>query len=325
MIPYESLSLWPAVGVMAVAFVILAKCADWLVDGAIDIARKLHVPPILIGIVIVSLGTTAPELAVSVQAALSGHAEIALANAIGSVIYDDGLALPFVAFLAPVVVVIDRGVLRSTAIFLIGADLIAYAMCFDGRLSRPEGMVLVLGFFGYMLYQYLQQRRHGSADSEMTDQEARSWGRIIGLLAAGMGGVLVSSEAIVGTAHVISEAMGVSDTIIGLILVALGTSVPEIATCIVSARKGHGSLAVGNILGADILNVCWIAGASAIVNDLVVAEEEIHFMFPAMLIIVLTMLALLRLNHRFEKWKGGVLLCLCFVYLVTVWMKNLHA
>ena len=320
MIPYESLSLWPAVGVMAVAFVILAKCADWLVDGAIDIARKLHVPPILIGIVIVSLGTTAPELAVSVQAALDGKPEIALANAVGSVIYDDGLALPFVAFLAPVVVTIDRAVLRSTAIFLIGVDLIAYAMCFDGTLDRSEGLVLVLGFCGYMLYQYRQQRRLRATEGEREEAEdVRSWGRILLLLGAGLGGVLVSSEAIIECAQVISAELGVTDTIIGLVLVALGTSIPEVATCIVSARKGHGSLAVGNILGADILNVCWIAGASAVVRDLVVAPEEIHFMFPAMLVIVLTMLALLRLNHRFEKWKGAVLLCLCVVYLVKVW------
>lgn len=326
MISFDSLSLWPAVGVMAAAFVVLAKCADWLVDGAIDIARTLKVPPILIGIVIVSIGTTAPELAVSLQAALDDNAALALANAVGSVIYDDGLALPLVAFLAPVVVVIDRGVLRSTAIFLVAVDLLAYAMCFDGTLDRPEGVVLVLGFCGYLLFQYKQQRNRPAVDEEDEGGEVRSWGRIAMLFVAGLAGVLISSKGIVETAKVISLELEVSSTIIGLLLVALGTSVPEIATCIVSARKGHGSLAVGNILGADILNICWIAGASAIVNDLEVAREEIHFMFPAMLIIVLTMLALLRLNHRFEKWKGAVLLCMCAVYvLIIVWMKNSQA
>lgn len=315
------MTLWPAVGLMALAFAVLAKCADWLVDGAIDIARQLKVPPILIGIVIVSIGTTAPELAVSMQAALDGNAELALANAVGSVIYDDGLALPLVAFLSPVVVVIDRGVLRSTAIFLIVVDVIAYAMCFDGTLNRPEGSVLVLGFCGYLLYQYRQQRNRGAADVEDGGEEARSWNRIALLFAVGLAGVLVSSDWIVGTAEIIARELEVSNVIIGLLLVALGTSVPEIATCIVSARKGHGSLAVGNILGADILNICWIAGASAVVNDLEVPREEIHFMFPAMLIIVLTMLALLRLNHRFEKWKGALLLCLCVIYVFVTLPK----
>ncbi len=315
MVSFESMTLWPAVGVMVAAFVVLAKCADWLVDGAIDIARQLKVPPILIGIVIVSIGTTAPELAVSMQAALDGNAELALANAVGSVIYDDGLALPLVAFLSPVVVLIDRGVLRSTAIFLIAVDVIAYVMCFDGTLDRPEGLVLVLGFCGYLLFQYRQQRNRGAEDVEDEGGDVRSWSRIALLFAVGLAGVLLSSDWIVETAKIISRELEVSNIIIGLLLVALGTSVPEIATCIVSARKGHGSLAIGNILGADILNICWIAGASSVVNDLEVPTEEIHFMFPAMLIIVVTMLALLRLNHRFEKWKGAVLLSLCAAYV----------
>ena len=131
--------------------------------------------------------------------------------------------------------------------------------------------------------------------------------------------MLLSSHGIVETANVIARELEISNVIVGLLLVALGTSIPEVATCIVSARKGHGSLAVGNILGADILNICWIAGASAVANDLVVEPEQIHFMFPAMLIIVLTMLGLMRLNHRFEKWKGAVLMAMCAVYVfITV-------
>ena len=282
MVSFESLNLWQALVVMAVAFAILAKCADWLVDGAIDIARRLSVPPILIGIVIVSIGTTAPELAVSLMAALGGNAELALANAVGSVIYDDGLALPLVAFFAPAVVVIDRGVLRSTAIFLIAVDLIAYAMCFDGTLNRPEGLVLVLGFCGYLLFQYKQQRACDRVSEEGDGEAPRPWSRIGLLFAAGLVGVLISSKGIVDSATVIARELEVPNVIVGLLLVALGTSIPEIATCIVSARKGHGSLAIGNILGADILNICWIAGASAVANDLVVDPEQIHFMFPAM-------------------------------------------
>jgi cation:H+ antiporter len=322
MIEWESMTLWPAVGVMAGAFVVLAKCADWLVEGAIDIARQLKLPPMLIGIVIVSIGTTAPELAVSMRAALEGSAELALANAIGSVIYDDGLALPLVAFLAPVVVVLDRRVLRSTALFLIAVDLVAYAMCFDGTLDRPEGMVLLLGFCGYLFYQYWQQRGRKAATEEEIGEDVRPWSRIFLLFAVGLVGVLISSHGIVEAANVISRELEVTATIIGLILVALGTSVPEIATCIVSARKGHGSLAVGNILGADILNICWVAGASAVANDLVIPQELMHFMFSSMLVIVVSMLVLLRMNHRFEKWKGALLLCLCVAYLVTVLMRE---
>lgn len=313
-----------ALVVMVASFAVLVKCADWMVDGAVDMARHLRIPPILIGIVIVSIGTTTPELAVSVSAALGGKAEIALGNAVGSVIYDDGLALPLVALLSPVVVTIDRVVLRSAALFLIVADLGAYWMVSDGTLSRWEGAVLVAGFFGYLVYTYWEQRRGHRAMPEELDlsEPPRSWLQIAWLLSIGLTGVLVSSHGIVLAAEVVALAMGVSDIIIALVVVALGTSIPEIATCVAAARKRQGSLAIGNILGADILNICWIAGASATVHDLVVAEEVIHFMFPAMLIIVFTMLGLMRLGHSFERWKGLVLLTMCAVYIVLLLVTN---
>ena len=306
---------------MVVSFAILAKCADWFVEGALEIARRLHAPPILIGIVIVSIGTTAPELAVSVQAALAGRAEYALGNAVGSVIYDDGIALPLAALLAPAAIVIDKRVLRSSAVFLIAIDILAYTLCFDGTLDRGEGLVLVLGFVGYLYFLYWdQKKRRGEVE---VPPEAGGKGRVrILLFFVGLAGVLVSSEWIVDSAPVVARHFGVPDVVIALTLIALGTSVPEIATCIVSARKGQGALAAGNILGADILNICWIAGASAIANPLTVGAPVIHFMFPSMLVIVLTMLALMRLGWNLNKWKGLVLLGLCAVYLIMLFVYN---
>ena len=317
-----SQGVWGALVLMAGSFAVLVKCADWMVDGAADMARRLRVPPILIGIAVVSLGTTSPELAVSVRAALEGKAEIALGNAVGSVIYDDGLALPMVALFSPVVVMIDRIVLRSAATFLIAAHLGAYWMSADGALVRWEGGLLVLGFFAYLVYAYWERRQHPMDEDLDMSEPPRSWPRLLLLLVIGLAGVLVSSEGIVVAAPVLAVAMGVSDVIIALLVVALGTSIPEVATCIAAARKRQGSLAVGNILGADILNICWIAGASAVVNDLVVEEDVIHFMFPAMLIIVFVMLGLMRLGHRFERWKGVVLLVLCAVYVAALFTVN---
>ena len=306
---------------MAVSFAILAKCADWFVEGALEIARRLHAPPILIGIVIVSIGTTAPELAVSVQAALAGRAEYALGNAVGSVIYDDGIALPLAALLAPAAIVIDRRVLRSSAVFLIANDILAYTLCFDGTLDRGEGLVLVLGFLGYLYFLYWDQKRRRGEVEVPPEAGGKGSVRIL-LFFVGLAGVLVSSEWIVDSAPVVARHFGVPDVVIALTLIALGTSVPEIATCIVSARKGQGALAAGNILGADILNICWIAGASAIANPLTVGAPVIHFMFPSMLVIVLTMLALMRLGWNLNKWKGLVLLGLCAVYLILLFVYN---
>jgi cation:H+ antiporter len=316
------MGVWTAFGLMAISFVILAKCADWLVEGAIEVARHLKAPPILIGIVIVGIGTTAPELAVSITAALEGNPEVALGNAIGSVIYDDGIALPLAAFFAPAAILVDRTVLRSAAIFLIAVDVLAYFLAFDGTLGRGEGALLVLFFAVYLIYTYWEQKRSGNREEIEDDGEARSWPVVLALFAGGLTGVLVSSYWIVAATPIVATALGVPNVIIGLVMVALGTSIPEIATCIIAARKGQGSLAVGNILGADILNICWIAGASAIVNPLTVEREVINFMFPSMIVIVLTMLGLMRMGHQFTRWKGIVLMVMCAIYLVALFAVN---
>jgi cation:H+ antiporter len=319
----EPMGFWQAVALMVVAFVLLAKCADWFVDGAVELARRLRAPPMLIGIVIMSLGTTAPELAVSVNAALSGQAEFALGNAVGSVIYDDGIALPLAILLAPTAIAIDRSVLRSTAIFLISVDLVAYGLCFDGTLSRPEGLVLVGGFLGYMYFLYWEQKRRKSAlDVEDSASDQPHANRRIILFFLGLAGVIVTSEWIVSAAPVVAVGLGVPDIVVALTMIALGTSIPEVAACVVAARKGQGSLAAGNILGADVLNICWIAGASAVANPLTVSTEIIHFMFPAMLVIVFTMLGLMRLGHKLQPWKGVVLVILCVAYLIALFVSN---
>ena len=274
------MGVWEAAGLMVLSFVLLAKCADYLVEGAIDIARYLHAPPILIGIVIVGLGTTAPELAVSVTAALRDSPEVALGNAVGSVIYDDGLALPMAALFATTAIAIDRIVLRSAAIFLITVDLVAWYMAFDGTLARVEGGALVGLFVLYLIYSFWEQKRRPRAEIVEEEAPSRSLWLIALLFAGGLAGVVVSSHFIVEATPVVGEALGLPNVVIGLVVVALGTSIPEVATCIVAARKGQGALAVGNILGADILNICWIAGASALANPLVVPANVGQFYVP---------------------------------------------
>ena len=311
-----------AVGLMALSFVLLAKCADWLVEGAIDIARYLNAPPILIGIVIVGIGTTAPELAVSVTAALEGSPEVALGNAVGSVIYDDGIALPLAALFAAHAIPIDRVVLRSAALFLIVVDLVAWYMASDGTMARSEGGVLVGLFVFYLLYSFWEQKRQPAATDENDEGDKRSLWVVAALFVGGLAGVVISSDWIVLATPVVAEAMGLPQVVIGLVVVALGTSIPEVATCIIAARKGQGGLAVGNILGADILNICWIAGASALANPLEVKPEVVNFMFPWMIAIVLTMLGLMRIGHQLSRWKGAVLMVLCIVYLINLFMTN---
>ncbi|MDA0745390.1 MAG: calcium/sodium antiporter [bacterium] len=316
------MSLSVALGVLAVCFLVLTKCASWFVDGAVGIAEYLNVPKMLIGIVLVSLATTSPELAVSVMSALSGNPEIALGNAVGSVIVDDGVALGLGALLATSPILVNPYLLRTTGIFLIVVDVLAYVMVFDGTLDRLEGGVLVALFVVYMVFAYTTRKRSIAAESaldELAEIEEAVAGRGLGMLmvwfGVGLVGVLIASHFIVESSVAIADHFEVSKALIGLTVVAIGTSLPEIATAVTAARKGHGGIVVGNILGADILNICWIAGASALVNPLVVSTKVIHFSFPAMLIIVITMLVLMRTRHSLSRSEGLVLLGTYAVYL----------
>ncbi len=320
------MSIPVAVGVLLVCFYVLAKCASWFVDGAVGIAEYLNLPKMLIGIVLVSLATTAPELAVSVQSALMGNPEIALGNAVGSVIVDDGVALALGAFVSSSPILVNPDLLKTTGVFLISVVLIAYLMAFDGTLSRPEGVVLVALFVVYIIFAYFTRKRSADADSdqleELAEIEEGIAGRGIGVLmlwfAAGLMGVLVCSHYIVESAMVIAGFLGISEAVIGLTVIAIGTSLPEIATAVTAAKKGHGGIVVGNILGADILNICWIAGASAALNPLVVSTRVIHFSFPAMLVIVGAMLIAMRTGYKLTKVEGVVLMALYCIYLGMV-------
>lgn len=315
------MSVTVAVVVLVVCFAVLAKCADWFVDGAVGIAEHFSVPKMLIGIVLVSMATTAPELAVSVMSAMAGKAEIALGNAIGSVIVDDTLAIGLASVVAAAPIAVDPRLLKTTGLFLIAVDLIAYWLVWDGGLSRAEGGLLLVLFFVYLAFTYYQQKRspNPTLDDELADIEEAIEGQSLGSLVLwfmlGLGGVLVASHFIVDAAEAIALAFGISPGMIALTVIAIGTSLPEIATGVAAGRRGHGEIVVGNILGADILNVCWIAGASAVVNPLVVGAKEIHFMMPTMLIVVIAMLVMMRTGYRLRRSEGFVLTALYLGYI----------
>jgi cation:H+ antiporter len=308
--------------VMAAAFFVLAKSADLFVDSAVAIADKLKVPKLIIGVFLVSLATTAPELSVSLNAALRGNPEMALGNAIGSVIVDDTIALGLAGVLAAGPILIIPQVLRSAALFLVGVQGLLFLFVLStGSLRRWEGAVLVALFFGYMIYLFIQHKRGKfTADLDLEAIEkavGRPLLKTIILFVLGVAGVILSGDVVVVSATTIARSFSIPETVIALTLVAFGTSVPEIATCVAAARKGQGALAVGNILGADIMNICWIAGASAMANELVVDAREITFMFPAMFIVVGTMLIMLFRGYRLTRAKGVVLLALYAVFAAS--------
>lgn len=306
--------------ILAVAFYIMAKCADLFVDNAVIIANKFNIPRLVIGIVLVSFATTAPELSVSLMAAIRGNPEMALGNAIGSVITDDGLALGLAGIVSLSPIIVLPIVLKTSGIFLISIEIIAFLfVVFDKTLNRWEGVVLVLLFAGYVVFLYKLYKsgkmKEDSIDIDANDKVTKSLVTIFALFFLAAAGIIFSAEFVVTSATAIARAFHIPEAVIALTLVALGTSIPEVVTCVTAARKNEGAIAVGNIIGADILNICWVAGASAIANDLTLGQREIAFMYPSMFIIVGAMLLMLWHKYRLTKTKGWMLLGLYAAYI----------
>ena len=310
-----------------VSFAILYKSADLFVDGALGIAKVLNISKIVAGIILVGMATTAPEFCVSVIASISGKPEIALGNAVGSVICDDGIALALAALLAPTVIMINCRILKIIGIFLLAIDFLAYFLARNGTIGRLEGAVLVLILCLYYIFivkrkdfRFGESRHDDNSSTEKKDsfspEKRRQLKRPVLLFMIGLAGVIISSYIIVEAAKNIAKYFSVSDIVIAATVVAIGTSLPEISTCIAAALKGEGQIAVGNIIGADILNVLWIIGVSSIANPITVELKIMNFAFPFMILIVATMLVAMRIGCRLGKIKGLILIGLYLIYLV---------
>jgi cation:H+ antiporter len=302
-----------------VAFVVLFKSASFFVDGACGVARIFNVPKLVIGIVLVGLGTTAPEFGVTLIAAIRGNGEIAVGNAIGSVICDDGVALALAAIIAPAVILVNCRVLKAVGLFLISIDVLAYIFARNGRLGRIEGLCLVVILCLYYFFIIRnQQRISARSENASTRQGEACLRRPVGLFLVGLIGVVSMSFVVVEAAIKMAQFFKISEIIIGSTIVAIGTSLPEISTCLTAALKGEGEIAVGNIIGADILNILWIIGVASLVKPIEVEMDIINFSFPYMILIVVVMLLAMRIGCRLTKFKGIILFFLygLYVYLM---------
>ena len=291
------------------AFALLLKSAGWFVEGAVGLAERFRVSKTAVGVVLVGLATTSAELAVSVQAAWLGHPEIALGNGVGSVVADDGLVLAVGVLLAGSVAV-DRRVLRSIGPFLLGGFGLSFLFARDFHISRPEGLVLVLLLVGYYAY-IVRAGKKGKFGVPLDAAEVpMALGKVLLLFSGGAAGVLVSSYLVIESGLDIAKFLGIPEVVIGLTMIALGTSLPELSTAIAAARKGHAEVSVGNILGADVLNILLIIGSAALVNPITVEPETIRFSYPWAFLVVVTMLVLMRHRYRLTRAKAVLLLSL---------------
>lgn len=256
--------------------------ADRLTEGASSLARGMHVPEIVIGLTIVAAGTSAPELFVSLVSALKGTPDMAVGNVIGSNIFNTTLIVGCSALVAPMVVA--KSTVRKDIPFAVGASLLLFILCFDdmesphlwgNEISRSDGVILLLGFVGFMIYTFSVAKKDGLMPTEEELEEnadlpkdySRIWLNLF-WIALGLGCLIFGSNLFVDAATYVAHRFGVRQSIIGLTIVAGGTSMPELATSVVAAYKGRSAIAIGNVIGSNVFNVLLILGITSFVHPL---------------------------------------------------------
>lgn len=308
-----------------VGLLCLIKGGDWFVDGATGIARKFHLPELLIGATVVSIGTTLPEVMVSTTSALTGHGEIAYGNAIGSVICNTALIAALTVAIRPGV--INKKTLRTPVLFFFTAAVIyAGVACFTGYFSRPVGVVLLLIFVVYMIVTVKQMKSNPeqAAEVEEAEENGNSIGKNIGLLVIGAALIAVGANLLVDNGTLIAQALGVPESVIALTFVALGTSLPELVTAITSLAKGHGALSLGNVIGANLFNLVLVSGVSVTLAPFAIPSESMLLGHPASLVLdipvmfavmlLLTVPALIR--GKLSRVQGILLLAIYAAFCV---------
>ena len=306
--------LMPDLAVLISGIVVLYFGAVWLVRGASRLASSLGVSPIVVGLTIVSLATSAPELVVCLVAALQGNPGLAIGNVMGSNLANIGLILGLTSLVHPLEVK-HRVVWREMPVMLLITFAI-YPIAFDRVLSRMDGFMLLLVLLAYLVWVFRSghpdeiKSSHGPRDSMATSEEAASLLNLkdIGHVALGSAFLVLGGYCIVKGAVEVASALGISEVIIGLTVVAIGTSLPELATSLVAAMRQEVDIAVGNIIGSNIFNLTAIFGTTAIVRPIMIPETVLSRELAGVVFMSLLLLPILRNGWQIKRWEGALLL-----------------
>jgi cation:H+ antiporter len=320
------------VAVLVAGLVMLFTGAEALVRGASRLAAALGLSPLVIGLTVVAYGTSAPELAVSVQSALAAQPDVAVGNVVGSNIFNVLFILGASALIVPLAV--SQRLVRLDVPIMIGVSLLALALALDGRVSRWDGLLLAAGAVAYTVLAVRLGRRE---PPEVEDEYAREFGRgkasgarqvatQIALIVGGLGLLVIGARWLVESAVVLARALGVSELIIGLTLVAAGTSLPEVATSIVAAVRGERDIAVGNVVGSNIFNVLCVLGVAALAapEGLPVSPALVRFDIPVMIAVAVACLPIFFTGHLIARWEGAVFLGYYVAYVLYLALNALR-
>ena len=302
---------------VALGFVMLAKGADWFVDGSAGIAKKFGIPQLIIGLTIVAMGTSAPEAAVSISAALKGNADITVGNILGSNILNILIILGLSAIITPLAVA--KSTIRIDIPVVLLASVMLLGLGWGGTLSWVSGLMLLVVFIAYLAYLMIQAIKN----KEQLPEEEKNMSIWKAMLFAIIGLLLIvwGSDVTVDAATKLATIWGMSPRFIGLTIVALGTSLPELFTSVTAARKGNADIAIGNIVGSNLFNILFVVGLSSLITPV---PFQSKFIFDGIVTIGITILLWLccMKDKKLHRW-AGVLFVLCYVtYFAVIFLKQ---
>ena len=309
----------------AVGLVLLIKGGDWFVDGATGIARRFHLPDIVVGATVVSIGTTLPEVMVSATGAMLGQGAMAYGNAIGSIICNTAL-------IAAISVAVNPGPVNTKSMkmpvlfFFVSAAIYCVAAYLMGEFTRPLGVIMLTIFVVYLIFTVRQGMKNPEEveEEEEANAKPRTFLQDLFWLVVGAGLIAVGADLLVEHGTIIAVGLGVPETVIALTFVALGTSLPELVTTITSLRKGHASLGIGNVIGANVFNLVLVSGVAVTLAPFEVPVGNLIFGHNASLVmdipIMLTVMLLLTMpalaTKKLHRWQGIVLLAIYAAFCV---------
>lgn len=310
-------------GAFALGLALLIAGAEMLVRGGAGVATAIGVSPLVTGLTIVAFATSSPELAVSVQSAFSGQADIALGNVVGSNIFNILCVLGLSALIAPLTV--SRQLVRLDVPVMVGVSSLLLVLTLDGSISRLDGALLSVGLVAYTVWLIRQGRKEGKGAG--TDQprgaeiaKARAkWAIVVdlALIAIGLASLVVGSDWLVSGAVAFARALGVSELIVGLTIIAAGTSLPELATSVVASVRGERDIAIGNAVGSSTFNILSVLGLSSLVAPagIGVSEVALRFDIPVMIAVAVACLPIFFRGHVIARWEGALLFGYYLAYL----------
>ncbi|GAA0106006.1 calcium/sodium antiporter [Paraclostridium sordellii] len=309
-----------------IGFVLITKGADIFIESTISVAKRTNISEMVLGATIVSLATTFPELTVSAFASVEGHTTMSLGNAVGSIICNTGLALGLVAIIKPFKV--NSREFNSKAILLISSIIVLIVLGFDKNIDRVDSMALIGILFIYMINNYKSipksNKNMKQSNKNGIKIKSKDFMKIITMFILGITMMIIGSKLLVNNGIKIAEFVGVPQAVISLTVIALGTSLPELVSCLTAIRKNHNAISVGNILGANILNVSSVIGVSSFINDIPILNQSSVIDFPFMILLILLLTIPTLLKQKIYRSQGILMLSTYIIYISTLYFTYIN-